>query len=142
MKHVFVQIVTLIAMTVSIQAGAQQKNQPIAKCLGSILESGAVSESYKLSKTEDNKILIEGQYKNTRDILVDLQTEKSKVEINDDYVMIRVEKKILRVLKINSLEVDIDFSTGRGLISRYVAYESLLKAHKIYLENCERIAGN
>lgn len=119
---------------------AQSKNanaKQLAVCDGSVFEDGGMSEIYRIYLTDDNQVFIKGQYRSTRSITVDLNKRKAKVIVNDHQIKIRAEKKMMGILKFNDLEIDIDFKSGRGLVSHYVAIESLLKSKKIYLENCQ-----
>lgn len=137
-KELLLAVGLLIGVSSSVMAQSKYVNtKQLAVCDGSVFEDGGMSEVYRIFLTDDNRVLIEGQYRTTSNITVDLNKRKAKVLVNDRQIKIRAEKKMMRVLKFNDLEIDVDFKSGRGLISHYVAMESLLKSRKIYLENCQ-----
>ncbi len=123
---------TVMAKDKEIAAG------PLAVCEGSAFEDGSLSEQYRIYLTDENQVLVYGSYKSTKPIIVDLNNRKAKVLVTDNQIKIRAEKKMMGILKYNDLEIDIDFNSGRGLVSNYVAIESLLKSKKIYLEDCRQ----
>lgn len=132
MKKIF----AMSALIISVASGAQASSQVVISCRGSILQGMSVSENYTISLNDAGDISVEGQYKNSRGLVMLAGTEDVVQNDNDGLILVAAKKRLGMTYSKKTIEVN--YRTGKGLVTDYQAMESALKPKTIYLDSCTR----
>lgn len=130
------KILALTALLVSVTGAAHASDQKLIECRGSILKDMSVSENYTVILTDSGDVRLQGQYKNSRDIVISASADV----LQNDGEGLHLEASKKRMGMVFSKQVlSIDYSSGKGYASDYSAMESLMKPKMVYLDSCTRL---
>ncbi len=130
------KILVVSALIASMAGVAQASDQVVVSCRGSILSSMSVAENYTVSVSEAGDVIVSGQYKNSRGLVIAAGTESVIKNDNEGLNLVATKKRLGMMLTKKSIE--IDYRTGKGLVVDYNVLESAVKAKAIYLDSCTR----
>ncbi|MDG0817930.1 hypothetical protein [Bdellovibrio svalbardensis] len=130
------KILAVSALVLSVAGVAQASDQVVISCRGSILSSMSVSENYTISLNEAGDIIVDGQYKNSRGLVILAGTENVIKNDNDGLIIVAAKKRL--GMTYSKKMIEVDYRTGKGQVTDYQALESALKPKMIYLDSCTR----
>lgn len=118
-------------------AQAAYANEVVVTCRGSVKTNMASVETYKVSLTEKGNVLVEGQYKDTPSIFINVDAAEVIKQNDREGLHLESSKKRLGMV-FSKQTVQINYKTGKGSARDYQTMESQVKPHTIFLDNCRR----
>ncbi|WII71474.1 hypothetical protein QJS83_13475 [Bdellovibrio sp. 22V] len=132
----FKKILAASALVFSVSTVAHA-NEVVVTCRGSVLADMSTSENYTISITDFGDVLVEGQYKNSRGLLMRINVAEEVVKNDGEGLVLMTAKKRLG-MTYSKQAIEVDYRTGKGEVRDYQMLNSALKAKVVYLSHCQR----
>ncbi|MEK2645527.1 hypothetical protein [Bdellovibrio sp. BCCA] len=112
-------------------------NEVVVTCRGSLKPTMASVETYKVSLTDRGNIIIEGQYKDTPSIFINVDKDEVVKQNDDEGLHLESSKKRLGMV-FSKQSVQINYKTGKGSARDFQTMDSMVKPRTVFLDNCRR----
>lgn len=131
-----IKLSLLVASVLLATSAASAESHLILECTGSVFKDMSMSETYRISVTDNNVLEVKGWYYSSLGLTMPMNSSTVKVS-NNSRLFVQEKRKRLGIT-VESKTVDLDFENRRGKVSYYRAIEDLAKVRHIYLKDCRR----
>jgi|GEM_PF-2442505 len=112
-------------------------NEVVVTCRGSLKPNMTSVETYKISLTDRGNILVEGQYKDTPSIFINVDAAEVVKQNDDEGLHLESSKKRLGMV-YSKQSLQINYKTGKGSARETQTLESVVKPRTVFLDSCRR----
>lgn len=116
---------------------AAQANEVVVTCRGSVKADMSQSEKYTISLTDRGNVVVEGQYKDTPSIFINVDVAEVVKQNDDEGLNLESSKRRVGMVFAKQ-NVQVNYKTGKGAARDYQMIESVLKPRTVYLDSCAR----
>lgn len=127
----------IVFWSLILSAEIASANEVVVTCRGSTKANMASVETYKVSLTDRGNVIIEGQYKDTPAIFINVDKDEVVKQNDDEGLHLESSKKRLGMV-FSKQSVQINYKTGKGSARDYQTMESMVKPRTVFLDSCRR----
>jgi hypothetical protein len=132
-------MIKILSLIAALVMGAQlaHANEVVVTCRGSVQANMAHVESYTVSLTDRGNMIVEGQYKDTPSIFINVDMAEVVKQNDDEGLHLESSKRRLGMV-FSKQSVQINYKTGKGSARDFQTMESNIKPRTVFLDNCRR----